>query len=301
MDRIELMSVVVSIAEAGSLSAASRKLRMPVPTISRKLSELEAHLRTQLFQRSSRRLSLTDAGRSYIEACKRIIEQVDEAEREASGEYREPTGDLTVTSPWGVGHLHLLPLSCEFLKVYPDISLRLLLSDKVLNPVENSIDVGVRIGPLSDSSMIATRIGSIRVVACASPEYLAARGRPESPGDLGDHDCITIDETGVPSNWKFAKDGVEIAAAIRSRLTVSTSEAAVEAAVAGAGITRVMSYKMEAARRAGALVILLQDYEKDPLPVHIIYTERKPMPLKLRVFLDWLTPRLKARLAPHIG
>ena len=116
MDRVELMSVAVSIAEAGSLSAASRKLRMPVPTVSRKLSELEARLGTQLFNRSSRRLSLTDAGRSYVEACRRILDEVDEAEREASGEYRAPTGDMTVTSPWGIGHLHLLPLSCEFQK-----------------------------------------------------------------------------------------------------------------------------------------------------------------------------------------
>ena len=213
MDRIESMSVVVSIAEAGTLSAASRKLRMPVPTVSRKLSELEARLKTQLFQRSSRRVSLTDAGRSYVEACRRIIEQVDDAEKEASGEYRAPTGDLTVTSPWGVGHLHLLPLSCEFEKAYPNIALRLLLSDRVLDPVEYGIDIAVRIGPLASSAMIATRIGSVRVVACASPEYLAARGRPKTPADLVDHDCIGVDETGVPNNWKFAKDGAEIAGA----------------------------------------------------------------------------------------
>jgi DNA-binding transcriptional LysR family regulator len=301
MDRIESMSVIVTIAEAGSLSAASRKLRMPVPTVSRKLSELEGRLKTQLFQRTSRQVSLTDAGRSYVEACKRIIEQVDDAEREASGEYRTPTGDLTVTSPWGLGHLHLLPLSCEFLNVYPDIALRLLLSDRVLNPVENKIDVAIRIGPLADSSMIATRIGSVRVVACASPEYLAARGRPESPGDLSNHDCITVDETGVPRSWNFAQGGGEFAAPIRTRLTVNTSEAAVEAAIEGAGIARVMSYKMEAARRTGRLAIILTDFEKEPLPVHIVYTERKPTPLKLRVFLNWLTPRLKARLAPHVG
>jgi DNA-binding transcriptional LysR family regulator len=298
MDRVELMSLAVSIAEAGSLSAASRKLRMPVPTVSRKLSELEARLRTQLFQRSSRRLALTDAGRSYVEACKRILEQVDGAEREASGEYRSPTGDITITSPWGVGHLHLLPLSCEFQKLYPDIGLRLLLTGRVVNPVENSIDVSIRIGPLSDSSLIATRVGSVRVVACASPDYLAARGQPLTPVDLVRHDCITIDETGVPRSWAFMEGGQEIHAPIRSRLTVSTSEAAVEAAVAGSGITRVMSYKMEAARRSGALVLVLEDFEKDPLPVHILFKERRPMPLKLRVFLDWMTPRLKARLAP---
>ena len=301
MDRIELMSVIVAIAEAGSLSAASRQLRMPIPTVSRKLSELETRLKTQLFQRSSRRVSLTDAGRTYIEACKRIIEQVDDAEREASGEYRTPTGDLTVTSPWGVGHLHLVPLACEFLNVYPDITLRLFLSDRVLNPVDNKIDVAIRIGPLPDSSMIATRIGSIRVVACASPEYIAARGRPQTPKDLCNHDCITIDETGVPRSWKFVEGESELAAQIRTRLTVNTSEAAVEAAIAGAGIARVMSYKMEAARRTGRLVIVLDSFEKEPSPVHIVHTERRPTPLKLRVFLDWLTPRLKARIAPHVG
>jgi DNA-binding transcriptional LysR family regulator len=297
MDRIDSMSVIIAIAEAGSLSAASRQLRIPIPTVSRRLSELETRLKTQLFLRSPRHLTLTDAGRSYIEACKRIIEQVNEAEQEASGEYRTPTGDLTVTSPWGLGHLHLLPLSCEFLNVYPDIALRLLLSDRVLNPVENKIDVAIRIGPLPDSSMIAKRIGSIRVVACASPEYLAARGRPHSPEDLSSHDCITVDETGVPRSWKFMRAGDETAAPIRTRLTVNTSEAA----IAGAGIARVMSYKMEAARRIGRLSVVLDAFEKEPLPVHIVYTERKPMPLKLRVFLTWFTPRLRARLAPEVG
>jgi DNA-binding transcriptional LysR family regulator len=297
MDRIELMVAAVSVAEAGSLSAASRKLRMPAPTLSRKLSELEGRLKTQLFDRSSRRLTLTDAGRSYVEACKRILEQVDDAEREASGEYRAPTGDMTVTAPWGIGHLHLVPLSCEFQRAYPDIGLRLLLTDNVLNPVENSIDVSIRIGPLADSSLIATRVGSVRMVVCASPAYLATRGRPLTPADLVRHDCITVDETGVPRSWPFIEGGRGIAAPIQSRLTVSTSEAAVEAAVLGSGLTRVMSYKMEAARLSGALVLVLEDFEKDPLPVHLLFKERKPTPLKLRVFLDWLTPRLKARLA----
>ena len=263
MDRIASMSVVVSVAETGSLSAASRRLGVPVPTLSRKLSDLEARLKTQLFHRSSRRTSLTEAGQSYLEACKRIIEQVDEAERNAAGEYRAATGDLTVTSPWGVGHLHLVPLSCEFLNTYPEIALRLLLSDRVLNPVDNKIDVAIRIGPLPDSRMIATRIGSVRVVACASPEYLAARGPLQAPKDLRNHDCITIDETVVPRSWTFMEGESEVAAEIRTRLTVNTSEAAVEAAIAGAGIARVMSYKMEAARRTGRLVIVLDSSKKN--------------------------------------
>jgi DNA-binding transcriptional LysR family regulator len=297
MDRLESMSVIVAVADAGSLSAASRQLGRPIPTVSRKLAELEARLNTQLFHRTSRRMSLTDAGRSYIEACKRIIEQVDDAEREVSGEYRTATGDLTVTAPWGLGHMHLVPIVCEFLVAYPHIALRLLLSDRVLRPSEDNIDVAIRIGTLPDSSMIATRIGSVRIVACASPAYLAGHGCPEKPADLHNHDCITIDDNTAPRTWKFAKGRREIAAPIRSRLTVNTSEAAIEAAIAGAGIARVMSYKMAAARRAGMLTVVLEAFEQEPMPMHIVYTERKPVPQKLRVFLDWVTPRLKERLA----
>jgi DNA-binding transcriptional LysR family regulator len=297
MDRLEAMSIVIAIAEEGSLSAASRLLGKPVPTISRKLSDLESRLNAQLFQRSSRRLKLTDAGRSYIEACKRIIDQVDDAEREVSGEYRIPTGDLTVTSPWGLGHMYLVPIACEFMAEYPSIGLRLLLTDRVLRPLEDHIDVSIRIGPLADSSMIATRIGAVRLVACASPSYLELRGRPATLDDLAQHECITIDDFDVQRTWKFLRGSQEFVAPIRSRLSVNTSEAAVEAAVAGAGIARVLSYKMEAARRSGQLVILLEKFELEPLPVHLVYPERKPMPLKLRAFLNWVTPRLKARLS----
>jgi DNA-binding transcriptional LysR family regulator len=296
MDRLESMSVIVAIAEAGSLSSASRKLKTPIATVSRRLSELERHLNAQLFQRSSRRMTLTNAGRSYIEACKRILEQVEDAEREVSGEYRTPTGDLAVTAPWGLGHMHLLPIAVEFLDAYPDIALRLVLTDRVVDTVQENIDVSIRIGNLPDSSKIAARVGSVRVVACASPGYIAAHGRPEKPGDLRDHSCITIDDTAAPRTWTFAAGKRQIVAPIRSNLTVNDSEAAVEAAIRGAGIARVMSYKMEAARRAGALVVLLEEFEQPPWPLHIIYAERKPMPLKLRAFLNWVTPRLKARL-----
>jgi DNA-binding transcriptional LysR family regulator len=271
-------------------------LGTPIPTVSRKVSELETRLNAELFQRSSRQMKLTDAGRSYIEACKRIIDQVEDAEREVSGEYRTPTGDLAVTAPWGLGHMHLMPIACDFLEAHPDVGLRLVLTDRIVNPVAENIDVSIRIGPLADSSMIATRIGSVRVVACASPAYLAARGLPRKPGDLGSHHCITIDDLAAPRVWKFAKGNREIAVPIRSRLTVNDSEAAIEAAISGAGIARVMSYKMEAARRSGALVVMLEEFEQEPWPVHIVHAERKPTPLKLRVFLNWVTPRLKARL-----
>ena len=297
MDRLEAMSVIIAVNETGSLSAASRKLRTPIATVSRKVVELEARLKAQLFQRSSRRMTLTDAGRSYIEACKRIIEQVDDAEREVSGEYRIPKGDLAVTSPWGLGHTHLLPLAVEFLTAYPEIALRLMLTDRVVNTVAEHIDVAIRIGILPDSSMIATRIGSIRVVVCGSPSYLAKRGSPKELGDLRNHDCITIDDVASPPTWKFGKSNRPIVVPIQSRLTVNTSEAAVLAAISGVGLARVMSYKMDAAKRAGTLAVVLEEFETEPLPAHIVYAERKPVPLKLRAFLNWMTPRLKARLA----
>jgi DNA-binding transcriptional LysR family regulator len=297
MDRLEVMSVIVAVTETGSFSAASRRLRTPVATVSRKVAELEARLKAQLFQRTSRRVTLTDAGRSYIDACKRIIEQVDDAEREVSGEYRAPKGDLAVTAPWGLGHTHLLPLATEFLSAYPDIALRLMLTDRVVNTVSENIDVAIRIGNLPDSSMIATRIGSIRVVVCASPAYLSARGTPKKLGDLRNHDCITVDDVASPSTWKFGKSNRPVVVPIRSRLTVNTSEAAVLAAISGVGLARVMSYKMDAAKRAGTLVVVLDQFEPEPLPAHIVYAERKPVPLKLRAFLNWMTPRLKDRLA----
>jgi DNA-binding transcriptional LysR family regulator len=297
MDRLEAMSVIIAVNETGSFSAASRRLRMPVATVSRMVAELETRLNAQLFQRSSRQMTLTDAGRSYIEACKRIIEQVDDAEREVSGEYRTPKGDLAVTAPWGLGHMHLLPIALEFMQAYPDISLRLVLTDRIVNAADENIDVSIRIGSLPDSNLVATRIGSVRFVLCASPAYLARRGHPSRPADLASHDCIGVDGDAAQKSWKFVKDGSQVTVPIRSRLTVSDSEAAVDAAVAGAGITRVMSYKMEAARRSGRLALLLEEFEQAPWPVHIVYAQRKPEPLKLRAFLDWAAPRLKAQLA----
>jgi DNA-binding transcriptional LysR family regulator len=173
MDRLEAMSVIVAVTETGSLSAAARRLRTPVATVSRKVSELEARLKAQLFQRSSRQITLTDAGRSYIESCKYILEQVEDAERRVSGEYRTPTGDLAVTAPWGIGHTHLLPIALDFLNNYSDIGLRLVFTDRVVDTVKEDIDVSIRVGHLPESSMIATRVGSIRLVLCASPSYLA--------------------------------------------------------------------------------------------------------------------------------
>ena len=193
MDRLDAMATLLAAVECGSLSAASRKLVMPMATVSRKVSELEAHLRTQLLVRSSRRLSLTEAGRDYIAASQRILELVGEAERAAAGEYSAPRGAMVVTAPVVFGRLHVVPVVAAFLLAYPEIDIRLVLADRMVNLLEEHADVAVRIGALADSSLIARVVGSIRRVTCANPGYLASRAPLHEPGGLALHDCVTFE------------------------------------------------------------------------------------------------------------
>jgi DNA-binding transcriptional LysR family regulator len=296
LDRLEAMSVLVAAAEAGSLSAAARRLGAPLATVSRKVSELEAHLKTRLLTRSSRRLTLTDAGRSYVAACKRILEEVGEAERAAAGEYSAPKGDLVITAPIVFGRLHVLPVAAEFLKAYSDIDIRLVLADRFVNLLEDHLDLAVRIGELPDSSLVATRVGAIRHVICGSPAYFSARGVPKNPADLATHDCVTFEGMISPTAWIFPAGKSETSVAIHSRLVVNTAEAAIDAAIAGVGITRVLSYQVASALADGTLTLALADYEPVPLPVSLVYAGQRLLPLKLRTFLDFAAPRLKARL-----
>ena len=192
MDRLEAMAVLLTAVEEGSLSAASRRLRLPLATVSRKVADLEKHLRTQLIVRTSRRVELTDAGRAYVAAAKSILEQVEEAERAAAGEYIAPRGELHVTAPEVFGRRHVLPVALAFLADNPEITLRLFLADRQINMVEEHVDVAVRIGHLEDSGLIARRVGAVRRVICASPGYLARRGTPQRPEDLTGHDGISF-------------------------------------------------------------------------------------------------------------
>ena len=296
MNRLESMSVFLTVVEAGSLSAAGRKLGMPLATVSRKLSGLETHLKARLLTRSTRQLSLTDAGRAYVAACKRILEDLNDAERSASGEYSAPRGELVVTAPIVFGRLHVLPVTAGFLEAYPEVDVRLVLGDRVINLLEEHVDLAVRIGELPDSSMSATRVGAIGRVVCASPGYLAARGTPGAPGELGAHQCITFDTLLSPASWTFNAGGTELSVTIHSRLTVNTAEAAVEAAIAGVGVTRVLSYQVEDAVRAGLLNVVLREFEPAPVPVSLVFTSQKRLPLKLRAFLDYAVPRLRERM-----
>ncbi len=289
------MSVLLAAVETGSLSGAGRKLGMPLPTVSRKVSELETHLKARLLHRSTRRLTLTDSGRAYVEACKRILNDVEEAERAAAGEYSAPKGDLVITAPIVYGRLHVLPVVTEFLRAYPDVDIRLQLGDRMVNLFEEPVDLAVRIGDLPDSSLIATRVGSVHPVVCASAGYLSARGRPAHPDELTAHDCVTFEGLMSADTWNFSSGKDLVSAAIHSRLVVSTAEAAIAAAIAGAGITRVLSYQVADAVRTGALEIVLQEFEPAAWPVSLVYPSQGRLPLKLRAFLDYAVPRLKTR------
>lgn len=290
------MAVFLAAVEGGSLSKASRNLRLPLATVSRKVSELEAHLNATLLVRSAKGLELTPAGRSYVTAAKAILEQLNEVERAASGEYTEPKGDLVVTAPIMFGRLNVLPVVTRFLEAFPDVSVGLVMTDRVTHFMEDQVDVALRIGPLPDSSLVATRLGTVRHVICASPDYLATHGAPTTPDDLARHRVISFDSVSALSSWSFEADGVEIAASFRSRLSVNTIDAAIDAALAGAGLVRALSYQIAGHVRAGRLAIVLENFEPKPRPVHLVYDSQNRLPLKLRAFVDFVVPRLRQRL-----
>lgn len=297
MDRLEAMSIVLAVAEDGSLSAAARRLKTPAATASRRITELEAHLRAKLFDRTAQKLVLTATGSSYVAASKRILADLSEAERAASGEYTAPTGELILTAPVALGRIYLMPILAEFLRSYPEIDIRLLLDDRVFNLAEEKIDLALRIGVLPDSRLISLRLGTIRGVICASPAYLASRGTPCVPEDLAAHDCIIDAGAPAPNMWTFVRDKVEVAIPVRPRFVVSNAEAACDAARAGIGMARALSHLIAAPVEAGTLVTVLDDFELAARPVSFVYAAGRFLPIKVRAFLDFAAPRLKAQLA----
>jgi DNA-binding transcriptional LysR family regulator len=298
MDRLDAMAVLLKVVDRGSFSAASRELGLPIATVSRNVSELEARLGTQLLLRTTRRIALTDAGILYVPAARRILEEINETERQAAGEYNAPRGELFITGPMLFGRLHVLPIVTEFLMTYPAINVRLALSDRNLHLLDDHVDVAVRIGSLPDSGQIATRIGTMRTVVCASPGFLMAHQTPKVPRDLSALPAVGFGFLATAANWSFRS--LETATAqeipISPRLTVSTAEAAVWAAVQGMGVTRVLHYQCAEAVAQGDLRIVLNDYEPAPLPVHVIHAEGRMLPQKTRTFLDFAIPRLRQRL-----
>lgn len=295
MDRLESMAILLAVVDAGSLSGAARRLAMPLPTVSRKVAELETHLNTRLLHRTTRQLSLTEAGGSYVAACRRILEEIGEAERIATGEYATPKGELVVTAPVVFGRLHIVPVVAEFLAHYPQIDVRLVLTDRVVHMMDEQIDVALRIGDLPDSSFMAKGVGTVRRVVCGSPAYLDQHGVPARPEELAEHNCISFEVLESKRAWVFGAGKSELSVPVRSRLAVNTAEAAIGAAMLGVGLVRVLSYQVADAVREQALDVVLEAFESAPLPVSLVHKGQAPMPLKLRAFLDFVAPRLRVR------
>ena len=297
MDRFEAMRTLLAAVDGGSLSAASRALAVPLPTISRRVSDLEAHLGARLLVRTSRKLILTEAGEAFTAVARRLIEDLAEAERAASGEYREPRGELLVSAPVMFGKLHVAPVVHAFLAAYPLVSVRLVLSDEVIDLAEAHGDVAVRIGRLPDSQLIGRQLGQVRWIACASPDYLARCGTPANPQALDEHDVIGFAGLQTLRSWTFGSGTGERTVPIRPRFAVNTADAVVEAAEAGLGIARLMSYQVAPALAAGRLVPVLREWSDGSSPVNLVHAPQPVQPLKRRAFLEFVAPRLTQALA----
>ncbi|HZP10059.1 LysR family transcriptional regulator [Methyloceanibacter sp.] len=300
MDRLTAIRVFVAVADAGSLSAAGRRLGMPLSTVSRHLKALEDELEIRLITRTTRRLTLTAAGRAYAATCRQVLEQLDDATRNLAGEHAEPRGELALTAPALFGRLYVLPVVTAFLAANRQVSARLLLVDRIVDLVEEGLEIGVRIGHLPDSSLRATRLGSIRYVACASPAYLERRGEPSAPSELAGHDCISFNTISHPERWTFGGDR-ERRVTVAPRLIVNTAEAAIDAAKEGLGIVRVLSYQAEQNLAEGSLRRILGAFEPEPIPVNLIHREDRLPQAKVESFIAFAAPRLRQALKTTTG
>jgi DNA-binding transcriptional LysR family regulator len=292
MDRIDSVAVFAEVAERGSFADAARHLRRSPAAVTRAVAELEARLGVRLLNRTTRAVSVTEAGQRFLGGARRVLTDLAEIEQAAIGQGSAPRGELRVTAPIMFGRKHVLPLVTEFLKEFPEVSVRLAMVDRPVDLVEEGLDVAIRIGTLPDTSAIATRVGGLRRVLVASPAYLKRRGRPGEPRDLADHDIIAFLGIEGVERWRLS-GGVEVR--LKPRLIVNTAEAALDAAITGFGVTRVLSYQAADALADKSLIRLLREHEGDEVPVHVLFPDGRHPPPKLRAFLDALVPRLRQR------
>ncbi len=295
MNRAEILEVFVEVADRASFSEAARRLGRSPTAITRAIAELEQRLGVRLLNRTTRAVGMTEAGQRLLGGAKRVLADLDEIERAAAGAGTAPRGELRATAPILFGRLHVLPIVTEFLGRFADVSVSLTLVDRPVDLVEEGLDVAVRIGALAESSAVATRVGAVRRVVVASADYLARHGTPRVPADLGAHVVIAFSSISPVERWLFRDQGGEASVAIKPRLVVSTAQAAVDAARAGFGITRVLSYQAADEIARGSLRRLLPANEGDELPIHLIYPGGRHPPPKLRAFLDFAVPRLRRR------
>jgi DNA-binding transcriptional LysR family regulator len=284
MDRLDELAIFVAIVEAGSLVSAARRLRRSPPAVTRALSSLEDRIGLRLVDRTTRRLAPTEAGSALAERARALLASYEEM---LVGASQAPIrGVLRITAPVQFGRRHVAPIVSAFLNEYPDVRVELSLNDRNLDLIEEGLDLAVRIGPLADSSLVARQVGSVRRVVVASPAYLARRGVPRTPADLATHDTIFGMASSPAREWRFGPPRRGSVVRLSPRLLVDDIEAQLQAAQAGRGIARVLSYQVSDELAAGSLVRLLQDFEPEPLPVQLVTLSRSHMAPKVRAFLD---------------
>lgn len=296
MDKVRAMTTFVAIVNEGSLTAAGELLDKSLPTVVRSLATLENFLGVRLLNRTTRRMSLTEEGRHYFDRCQRILADINEAELALSAEHAEPSGSIRVTASRLFGRMYVSPIVTSFLKRYRDMQVNLLFLDRVVNLVEEGLDVGVRIGQLADSSMIAIPAGEVRRVVCASPEFLKHVGTPALPEDLVDQACIRFSGISNGNNWPFKEDAKTRNIQIKPVYDCNQAAASIEACEAGLGYGMFLSYMVAPQLRSGTLKLVLEAFETSPMPVHVVYQHAKYISTRTRVFVDWMTRELRHQL-----
>lgn len=297
LDQIQLMSVFVAVAEEQGFAAASRRLNMSPPTVTRAIAMLEKRLSVKLFNRTTRYVRVTDAGLRYLDDVKRILDDIKLANEAAQGVNATPQGSISVTAPVLFGQQYVLPSVIEYLNTHEKTKVNTVFLDRVVNLLEEGYDVGVRIGALADSSMRAKKVGSVRLALVASPDYLAKHGIPQHYQDLENHTLIEAQVGSLNPDWKFVDNGKVVNQRIQSRLSVTTNQAAINAAVAGFGITRIISYQVAEELKNNQLKFILEPFEQKPLPVNIVHREDKLSSAKVRSFIDLLAANLTKHTA----
>jgi DNA-binding transcriptional LysR family regulator len=286
MDRIEAMQTFVMVADLQGFAPAARKLGLSPPAVTRLIAALEERLGARLLQRTTRKVALTDAGARYLERARRILADIEEAELAAESERTRPAGRLVVSAPVGFGRLHVSPVMSAYLERYPEVSGELRLEDRVVNLVEDGVDLAVRIGQLPDSSLVARQVGEMRRIVVGSPAYLKARGEPKTPEGLSLHQIIQFGASALAADWRFARDDEELRINVMPRFSSNVADAAIQYAIVGGGLTRVLAYQAADSIRRGRLKIVLQKFELPALPVHIVYPTTRLLSAKVRAFID---------------
>lgn len=293
MDRFHLLNVFIAVAEEQGFAAAARRLNMSPPAVTRAVASLEQQLNVKLLNRTTRHVRVTDVGLRYLDDAKRILADLTAADEAATGINAEPQGHLGVTAPVMFGSLFVMPSIVEYLTLYPKMEVSAIFLDRVVNMLEEGIDVGVRIGQLPDSSLRARHVGSVRLVLCASPEYIRAHGLPQHPDELHQHTIIASKAGNNGLDWRFPDGKNTKSIKVKPRLTVTTNDAAIASVVKGLGVTRLLSYQIAEQLAAGELQIILTDHEPEPRPVHIIHREGPNGSAKVRTLVDLLAEQLR--------